>query len=83
MLSGRRIGRIGENRSGPILGPWASRRVPGLNRSACLDILFAIAFCRIRAESCAWSCCARVTGKTAASNPARQYGLELLLRSGS
>ena len=44
MLSGRRIGRIGENRSGLILGPRASRRVPGLNRSACLDILLRLLF---------------------------------------
>ena len=44
MLSARRIGRIGENRSGLILGPRASRRVPGLNRSACLDILLRLLF---------------------------------------
>ena len=44
MLSGRRIGRIGGNRSGMILGLWASRRVPGLNRSACLDILLRLPF---------------------------------------
>ena len=44
MLSGRRVGRIGEDRSGLILGPRASRRVPGLNRSACLDILLRLLF---------------------------------------
>src|ERR1700752_3636595 len=43
-LSGRRIGRTGETRSGLILGPRASRRVPGLNRGARLDILLRLLF---------------------------------------
>ena len=44
MLSGRRVGRIGEDRSGLILGPRASRWVLGLNRSGCLDILLRLFF---------------------------------------
>jgi len=82
MLSGRRIGRIGENRARLIWGPWTSRRVQ-VWIAARVSTSFAIAFWRIRAVSCSWRCCARVRGKTAASNPALRYGLELLLRSGS
>jgi len=44
MLSGRRVGRISENRSGLILKPRASRRIPGLNRSGCLDIVLRLLF---------------------------------------
>ena len=81
MLSGRRIGRIGDHRSGLILGSWASRRVQGLNRSACLDILLRLLFVAFALSHA--RCCARVRCKTVASKPARRYGLELLLRSGS
>jgi len=44
MLSGRRVGRIGEDRSGLTLGPRASRRALGLNRSGCLDNLLRLLF---------------------------------------
>jgi hypothetical protein len=44
MLSGHRFGRSGGNRSGLILGPTASRRALGLNRSGCLDILLRLLF---------------------------------------
>ena len=44
MLSGHRVGRIGEDRSGLILGPRASRSGPGLNRSGCLGICLRLLF---------------------------------------
>jgi len=44
MRSGHRFGRIGGNRSGPILRPRAFRRRPSLNRSGFLGICLRLLF---------------------------------------